>query len=266
MLAGFVAGEGSFYTSRERTYADGSPRLRFRFQVTVASRDRHLLEQLQHLLGYGSITDRSPARPGYQPTSELRICRSAPTARPPSRSRSGISCRRPSAGSSRRGERRWTGTSPLIRPVGGSVRRSARNRDAESRSAVAVCAVATTTVPPVTDFLAVFIGGFVAAEGNFRSAGYPPKFTFAVGLGATDLQICEDLRVFFGVGSVHWRPRRRAHYDDEVTFQVRSRRHLLDVVVPFMDDHLPPSHKRQQYLEWRHELVHGNERPAHRLL
>lgn len=73
MLAGFVAGEGSFNTSRERLFADGSPRLRFRFQVTVATRDRALLEQLRRLLGYGSITDRPPGRPGYQPTSELRV-------------------------------------------------------------------------------------------------------------------------------------------------------------------------------------------------
>jgi hypothetical protein len=47
--------------------------LRFRFQVTVASRDRLLLEQLQSFLSFGSITDRRPGRPGHQPTSELRV-------------------------------------------------------------------------------------------------------------------------------------------------------------------------------------------------
>ncbi len=71
--AGFVAGEGSFYTSRDGFFADSSSRLRFRFQVTVASRDRSLLEQLQTFLGFGSITDRAPGRPGHQPTSELRL-------------------------------------------------------------------------------------------------------------------------------------------------------------------------------------------------
>jgi len=30
---------------------------------------------------------------------------------------------------------------------------------------------------------------------------------------------------------------------------------LVEVVVPFMDEHLPPSHKREQYLVWREELL-----------
>ncbi len=126
------------------------------------------------------------------------------------------------------------------------------------------CAEPTTTVPPATDGIAAFIGGFVAAEGNFRVVGARPRFTFAVGLGAKDSGTCEALYAFFGVGSIHRRARRREHYDDEVTFQVQGRRDLVEVVVPFMDEHLPPSHKREQYLRWRHELVSYWETNARR--
>src|ERR1700675_2956754 len=47
-LAGFVAGEGWFTVKRrpERFVRDGSYRLRFVFGVTIARRDRHLLEAL----------------------------------------------------------------------------------------------------------------------------------------------------------------------------------------------------------------------------
>src|SRR5262245_9938993 len=41
------------------------------------------------------------------------------------------------------------------------------------------------------------------------------------------------------------------HYDDEVQFTVQATRELVEVVVPFMDAHLPESYKREQYLEWR---------------
>jgi hypothetical protein len=110
-------------------------------------------------------------------------------------------------------------------------------------------------VSPATDEVAAFIGGFVAAEGNFRAVGQRPRFAFAVGLGAADSQSCEALYAFFGVGSIHRRARRREQCDDEVTFQVQGLRDLVDVVVPFMDYHLPPSHKRDQYQRWRQELL-----------
>jgi LAGLIDADG endonuclease len=73
MLGGFVAGEGCFCTIRLPAFADGSARRRFVFQVTVATRDRALLEQLRSALGYGSITDHPPRQPRHEPTSTLRV-------------------------------------------------------------------------------------------------------------------------------------------------------------------------------------------------
>lgn len=74
-LAGFVAGEGWFGTkrSRERFTRDGSERLRFVFGVTVARRDRRLLEALAAFLGHGTIRDKPARRAHHQPLSEFAI-------------------------------------------------------------------------------------------------------------------------------------------------------------------------------------------------
>lgn len=126
------------------------------------------------------------------------------------------------------------------------------------------CAGLITMVSPATDGLAAFLGGFAAAEGYFGKSGTPPRFAFVIGLGATDSGTCELLRKFLGVGTLHWFPRRRDHYDDEASFHVRALKDLIEVVVPFMDEHLPPSHKREQYLCWRQELVSYWETNARR--
>lgn len=67
--------------------------------------------------------------------------------------------------------------------------------------------------------------------------------------------MCEVVRTFFSVGSVTRSARRRPHYDDEVQYSVQAVRELVEIVVPFMDAHLPPSHKREQHLEWRARLL-----------
>jgi len=72
-LGGLIAGEGSFVITRQRPYADGSERLRFRFLISMAIRDRHCLEALRAVLGYGSIRDTPPARSHWQPISTLSV-------------------------------------------------------------------------------------------------------------------------------------------------------------------------------------------------
>jgi len=56
-----------------RSFADGSPKLRFAFQVTIATRDRAILCALREFLGFGAINSRPQRRPGWQPTSTLTI-------------------------------------------------------------------------------------------------------------------------------------------------------------------------------------------------
>jgi hypothetical protein len=72
-LGGLVAGEGCFGVTRSLPpFKDGATRLRFVFSITMASRDRPLLEALQSFLGYGSILDR-PAQGQWLPASTFTI-------------------------------------------------------------------------------------------------------------------------------------------------------------------------------------------------
>jgi hypothetical protein len=119
-------------------------------------------------------------------------------------------------------------------------------------SAAADSAALTTTRRPATD-LAAYIAGFVAGEGTFT--GTKRRHTFAVSLGEIDAATCELLRAFFRVGHVYHYPRRKPHYDDEVSFQVCKTEDLVNVIIPFMDEHLPPSFKRQQYEPWRAKVM-----------
>lgn len=102
--------------------------------------------------------------------------------------------------------------------------------------------------------LAAFLGGFVVAEGCFTRVG-ERRFAFTLGLGSRDRELCEALPGQFGVGRVHTHRRRQPHYQDEVTYAVGSLADLVEVIVPFMDEHLPPSYKREQYLVWREALL-----------
>lgn len=113
--------------------------------------------------------------------------------------------------------------------------------------------------------MARFIAGFVAGEGCFTGQGDGTRFTFEVGLGSLDRDMCERLRDFLAAGHVYDSARREQHHDDQSVFMVQSLRELLDVVVPFMDAHLPPSYKREQYLDWRERLFDYWEHRAKRV-
>jgi hypothetical protein len=116
-------------------------------------------------------------------------------------------------------------------------------------------------VQPAGD-LAAFLAGFVAGEGCFTRSHN--RFVFSIGLGSSDADLCRSLPGRLGVGNVHVSPRRQPHYEDEITFQVSALRDLIEVIVPFMDEHLPPSFKREQYLAWRADLIEYWETKAKR--
>ena len=107
------------------------------------------------------------------------------------------------------------------------------------------------------------IAGFVAGEGSFTATSR--RFAFSVGLGRVDRGMCEAMQQFFHCGSIVDFDRRQPHYDDESTFVVQSLRELIEVIVPFMDEHLPPSYKRQQYEAWRAALLNYWEHRAKRV-
>ena len=102
---------------------------------------------------------------------------------------------------------------------------------------------------------AEYVAGFTVAEGCFTSTGDPPRFAFTVALGANDADTCEALAAFFGVGRVYRYPRRSPHHDDVAIYTVQRRGDLLEVIVPFMDTHLPTSGKRRQFDGWRSALL-----------
>ena len=73
-FGGLVAGEGSFSVVRlPASRVDGSERLRFVFSITMAQRDRALLESLRAFLGTGSLRDAPARRAHWQPTTQLVV-------------------------------------------------------------------------------------------------------------------------------------------------------------------------------------------------
>ena len=79
MLGGLVAGEGCYTRSlrRDPFVRDGSPRYRFMFAVTMAERDRQIIELLKNVLACGSIYVGSPSKPHHQPTVSLQVTKEA---------------------------------------------------------------------------------------------------------------------------------------------------------------------------------------------
>lgn len=73
-FGGLIAAEGWFSVTRATPpRLDGSIPLKFVFGVTMADRDRALLTELVALIGFGSVSDAPPKRPGWQATSILRV-------------------------------------------------------------------------------------------------------------------------------------------------------------------------------------------------
>ena len=112
--------------------------------------------------------------------------------------------------------------------------------------------------------VAAFAAGVIVGEGTFTTSVDARTFTCAVALGATDSDTIDLLHDFFRVGNAHRYGRRQPHHDDTVIWSVRALGDLTSVIVPFMDVHLPMSHKRVQYLGWRTALLDYWEHRARR--
>ena len=74
-LGGLVAGEGCFSITRASTQPrrDGSTRLRFVFSLTMATRDREIVEALRNRLGVGSIEFKRPRDPRHLEQVRLTV-------------------------------------------------------------------------------------------------------------------------------------------------------------------------------------------------
>lgn len=168
----------------------------------------------------------------------------------------------------------WMNTNAIARLDMERDRLPARCPNARNQYADVDSAAPTTTESLVTESLnakSTFVegprclgGGFCSRRGNLHADRLPPKFTFCVALGASDSESCVRLHEFFGVGSIHFSPRRKPHFDNGVQFSVRAFPDLMNLIVPFMDEHLPPSYKRTQYLHWGKALLDYWEHRAKR--
>ncbi|MGQ0803647.1 MAG: LAGLIDADG family homing endonuclease [Actinomycetota bacterium] len=118
---------------------------------------------------------------------------------------------------------------------------------------------------PGIDDWAAFLAGFIAGEGCFSGHSNGNRFIFEVGLGAVDRMMCRALEDFLSVGHIYDSPRRKEHHDDQSAFMVQSLKDLVCTVIPFMDEHLPRSYQRAQYLDWHKRLLDYWEHKAKRV-
>ena len=114
------------------------------------------------------------------------------------------------------------------------------------------------------------LAGFVAGEGYFTvTRQLPPhrngdprlRFVFGIQVAERDRPLLEQLRAAIGCGSVTDRQPRREAWQPTSALTVSSRLSHRTKVIPFMDRHLLPGHKRHQFELWvaamdAYELIH----------
>jgi hypothetical protein len=108
------------------------------------------------------------------------------------------------------------------------------------------------------------LGGLVAGEGSFLvTRRLPPfadgterrRFVFAIAMADRDRTVIEVLRAFVGGGSIRTEPPRREGWQPTCTLSIGSNRQHLRTTIPFYDRYLVTSAKREQYLDWKAELL-----------
>jgi hypothetical protein len=105
---------------------------------------------------------------------------------------------------------------------------------------------------------AQWITGFVDGEGCFHvginphkemTAGYQVLPEFTVVQHERDVQILHALKAYFGCGVV------RGNHGDRKAFRVRSKKHLLDHIVPFFVKHPLKTKKNVDFKKFRRILL-----------
>ena len=105
---------------------------------------------------------------------------------------------------------------------------------------------------------AQWITGFVDGEGCFHvginphkemTAGFQVLPEFTVVQHERDVQILHALKAYFGCGVV------RGNHGDRMAFRVRSKKHLLDHIVPFFVKHPLRTKKNVDFQKFRRILL-----------
>jgi hypothetical protein len=117
------------------------------------------------------------------------------------------------------------------------------------------------------------LGGIVAGEGCFsvtRSTPEPRidgsvrlRFVFSLTMATRDRDVVEALAHVVGVGSIRRIPPRQVSHLEQVCYTVNSRRAHFSATIPFMEQYLLPSAKRDQFERWRDALIeHERAHPS----
>ena len=235
--------------ARSSDFTNGDTRLRFVFTITMADpRPDAFSRRCTSFLG-DSVRSGSHAHAGHAGNRSRPVSiksQRAPTVRRWSRSPTDSSM----PGRSGDQFERWRTRLRCVRDPTMPTRHGRRAlrvlgaRMREPPSADRVCVAVTTTVRPAT------------STRPPSADSWPPRAVFTRGVPRQVRLLCRprchrriDLRADPRVSrrrQVRRYPGARAHYDDEITFTVRSLVDLVQVIIPFMDEHLPASRKRIQ--------------------
>ncbi len=105
---------------------------------------------------------------------------------------------------------------------------------------------------------AQWITGFVDGEGCFHvginphremSTGFQVLPEFTVVQHKRDVQILHALKAYFGCGVV------RVNHGDRMAYRVRSKKHLLEHIVPFFEKHSLKTKKNVDFKKFRRILL-----------
>ena len=105
---------------------------------------------------------------------------------------------------------------------------------------------------------AQWIAGFVDGEGCFyvginkhpdMKAGYQVLPEFTVVQHKQDVQVLYALKAFFGCGVV------RSNHGDRMAYRVRSKKHLLERIIPFFEKHPLKTKKNIDFRKFRKVLL-----------
>jgi hypothetical protein len=97
-------------------------------------------------------------------------------------------------------------------------------------------------------------GTFVATRaGADRNDGSPrTRFVFKVSVADRDVLLLAALQIFLGGrGSIQTATPRNPRWQPIASYSVSSRKAIRDVLIPFCDEFLLYSAKREQYDDWR---------------
>ena len=101
-----------------------------------------------------------------------------------------------------------------------------------------------------------WVVGFVDGEGCFSASivkspsmtlGWQVQPAFAVVQGASSRQVLDDLVDFFKCGGVYLNRRHDNHKEDLLRFEVGSREHLVERVIPFFQKHPLRTTKKENF-------------------